>query len=90
MAAMSKAEIIEALVAAGNLRSKATLYADAYLEYTTATENIDQYGMVVNHPRTGNPIENPYLDLRDKALKKLLGFKGIKAECLWSGPLAIK
>jgi hypothetical protein len=48
-----------------------------------ASANITQYGIVVQHPRTGNPIENPYLVIRDRAAKKLLAMRKIKADFLW-------
>ena len=35
------------------------------------------------HPRTANPIENPYLKIRDRALAKLRSLRGIRAEWLW-------
>jgi phage terminase small subunit len=46
-------------------------YADAYLEYQEATKNIEKNGLIVQHPRTSNPIENPYMAVRGRALKKL-------------------
>jgi hypothetical protein len=36
------------------------------------------------HPRTANPIENPFLKVRDSALRALQNMRGIKgAEALW-------
>ncbi len=58
-------------------------YADAYMEYQEATENITRNGTIVAHPRTANPIENPYLKIRDRAAAKLAGMKYIKADFLW-------
>lgn len=58
-------------------------YADAYLEYQEATENIEKNGLIVQHPRTSNPIENPYMAVRDRALKKLQLFRNVKTEGLW-------
>jgi phage terminase small subunit len=43
------------------------IYADAYADYQEAQANIDQHGAIVFHPRTGAPIENPYLSVRAKA-----------------------
>lgn len=83
METLTKEGIVSILVQAGNKRSRSILYADIFLEYTKATSNIDEYGLIVNHPRTGNPIENPYLSLRDKAFRKLCDLKDIKAEELW-------
>lgn len=43
------------------------IYVDALAEYREAQANIDQHGSIVMHPRTGAPIENPYLTIRNKA-----------------------
>lgn len=80
---MSKAQIIYRLVAAGTARDMATLYADAFLEYREATWNIEKNGVIVSHPRTSNPIENPYLGIRDRALRKLTSLKVKGADGLW-------
>ncbi len=79
----TKDEVIEALVKQGARRDRAVQYADAYLEYQEASRNIDEHGAIVNHPRTGNPIDNPYLAIRDRALKKLQSMRGINCEGLW-------
>ena len=83
---MTKAEIVAKLTAAGDRRDRAIMYADAFLEYQEATENIAKHGIIVQHPRTSNPIENPYLAIRDRALKKLTTFQGIfsNTSSLWS------
>ena len=52
---MTKAEIINKLVAGGSSRDRATIYADAFLEYREATENIEKNGVIVQHPRDGEP-----------------------------------
>jgi len=71
------------LVERGTRRDRAVFYADAYVEYQEATKNIDENGAIVQHPRTGNPIENPYLVIRDRALRKLLSIRGVNTEELW-------
>ena len=76
-------EVIEVLVKQGAKRDRAAIYADCYLEYQTATANIAEYGVVVKHPRTGNPIENPYLGIRDRAEKKLSRMQNINTTGLW-------
>lgn len=83
MTSDSKEDIVKQLVANGAPTDQATLYADAFVEYREASENIQQYGIVVQHPRTGNPIENPYLQIRDRAAKKLLSMRKLKADFLW-------
>lgn len=75
--------IIAGLVERGARRSLAALYADAYLEYTEASKNIAEQGAMVLHPRTANPIENPYLQIRDRALGKLRKMQALKADFLW-------
>lgn len=43
------------------------MYAHAFVDYETAQANIAEHGAIVFHPRTGEPIENPYLKIRDRA-----------------------
>ena len=71
------------LSSAASRRHRATLYADAFLEYREATQNIEEHGIIVQHPRTANPIENPYLVIRDRAAKKLDAMRRVKADWLW-------
>ena len=73
MGEVDKTAIVEHLLANGTPRSLAVPYADALAEYREATQNIDQHGVIVLHPRTSTPIENPYLVICDRALKKLQG-----------------
>lgn len=80
---MSREAIVEALMRRGAGKAKATMYADAYLEYREASENIARNGSIVLHPRTANPVENPYLKIRTGALKTLQSFRGIDADFLW-------
>ena len=37
------------------------LYADALRIYVEASRNVRDNGAICAHPRTGTPIENPYL-----------------------------
>jgi phage terminase small subunit len=83
MGQMTKAEIIAALMDKEVPKARATLYADAFLEYREATENIEKNGVIVTHPRNGNPIENPYLAIRDRAARKLEALKRVPADFLW-------
>ena len=83
MATLTKKEIIAKLTKAGAPKDRATLYADAFIEYQQASENIDENGLIVLHPRTGNPIENPYLAIRRAAGKTLASFRHIRADSLW-------
>jgi phage terminase small subunit len=83
MAEMNRAEIIAALVENGNRKDKAVFYTDAYLTHQEASENVQRNGAIVNHPRTGNPIINPYLQIRDTAAKTLGALKLKGADFLW-------
>jgi phage terminase small subunit len=83
MGEMTRDEIVAALVDKGATKDRATIYADAFLEYREATQNIHQHGVIVQHPRTANPIENPYMTIRDRAAAKLAAMRKIKADFLW-------
>jgi len=82
-ATIDRAGIIAGLEAKGTRRDLASMYADAYLEYREASKNIHDQGAMVLHPRTSNPIENPYLKIRDRALAKLRTMRAVKADWLW-------
>jgi phage terminase small subunit len=47
-------------------------YVDALATYREAQANIATNGAIVFHPRTGAPIENPYLAVRDRATRVLV------------------
>lgn len=62
----------------------ANLYADAWAEFVDATENVARVGSVCKHPRTGAPMENPYLRVRDRAFERLLKLRRkVNAAGLW-------
>jgi len=58
------------------------IYADSLTDYRAAQANIAEYGTIVNHPRTGAPIPNPYLVIRDKAAAQILRLR-LRADGLW-------
>lgn len=64
----------------------AAMYADCFLEYREATLNLDKHGAIVLEPRTQQPIDNPYLKVRDGALRKfqLRTLKAVRADWLWT------
>ena len=80
-----RAAIVAVLLAAKNKPEKAGLYADSYLEYQEAQENISRNGSVVSDSRTGAAVQNPYLPVRDKAFARLeaLHKAGVRAADLW-------
>jgi len=47
------------------------LYADAFCEYQAAAANIRKHGSIVYHPRTGAPVDNPFVKVRDAARRTL-------------------
>jgi Phage terminase, small subunit len=80
---MTKDQIVAALVERGESKARSVMYADAFVENHEASANIAEHGIIVSHPRTANPIENPYLAIRDRAAKKLDGMRKVKADFLW-------
>jgi P27 family predicted phage terminase small subunit len=51
----------------GNKKNMVQIYCDACDMYNEAQENIKRNGSIVSHPRTGAPMENPYLKVRTQA-----------------------
>ena len=60
------------------------MYVDSFLDYVEAQNNIIQYGNIVNHPRTGAPIVNPYIEIKMAAMKSLRASKIENSTVLWS------
>ena len=86
---MMDRETILAALRSDNPKARADLlaiYADAFIEYHTAQDNISEHGSIVFHPRTGAPIENPYLAVRDRASKKLQSIRLRVPSDLWGAP----
>jgi hypothetical protein len=83
MADINKSEFIQLLVDEGIRIDLANQYADVFKEYIECTQNIDEFGVIITHPRTGNPIDNPYLVIRDRALKKLQAMETVQCDQLW-------
>lgn len=84
---MGKVEDVAALTAQ-NPRAdpaKVVIYADALADYRAAQSNIDEHGAIVFHPRTGAPIPNPYLVVRDQAARRLVSL-GLRSVGLWGSP----
>ncbi|WP_165250181.1 P27 family phage terminase small subunit [Paludisphaera soli] len=71
------------LVARGERVDVAEAYASAFVEYREAAANVNANGSIVQHPRTGNPITNPYIPIRDAALQRALALN-VRADELWS------
>jgi hypothetical protein len=54
------------------------LVADALETYIEAQKNIVANGAVCAHPRTGAPIENPYIKIRVSQIAVLAKFKMVQ------------
>lgn len=61
------------------------IYADYFMSYRTAAANIAEHGDIALHPRTGQPFENPYGAIRDKAAAALRKIQ-LEVGCLWGKP----
>ena len=51
-----------------------TIYRDSLTTYNEASENISRNGSVTAHPKTGAPLVNPCLAVRDSASKTIERF----------------
>ena len=81
---MNRDEIVEKLLQqnpkAGS--DKIAMYADAFLTYKEANDNIQKNGAICAHPKTGAPIDNPYLRVRQQMQSVLAKIK-LKTDGLW-------
>lgn len=84
MGEVTKADVLK-ILARNNPRvgqDKIRMYADAYMDYVEAQTNISTNGAMVAHPKTGAPIENPYLKIRERMAAQLAKFK-LDTRGLW-------
>ena len=51
------------------------IYLDMESSYINAQNNIKEFGEVTSHPRTGEPMANPYLSVREKASKQMIAIQ---------------
>ena len=58
------------------------MYVDCFEDYASAQANIAEHGAIVSHPKTGGPLPNPYVTIRDRAAKTLRGLR-VRAGDLW-------
>lgn len=85
MGQMTREQIL-AMLASDNPRlplATASLYADAFCQYCEATSNITAHGSIVLHPRTGQPIDNPYLKIQASAKRSLERLHVPRTTALW-------
>ena len=84
MEQMTRASIVATLRKQNPRAQEASLfiYADSLLEYREAQANIAKNGAIVAHPKTGAPIANPYVSVRDSAGARMSKLD-LKAVGLW-------
>ena len=80
---MTRQQAVQTLLAGGTRIDIACMYAEAYMEYHEAAANIRQHGVLVQHPKSGAPIQNPYLGIRDRASAKMRSLKVEHVVDLW-------
>lgn len=68
---VDRAAIVAKLITNGTPSDIANLYADQLCEYASAQQNIARHGAVIISPRTGDPIDNPLLKVRDRSMENL-------------------
>lgn len=61
-----------------------SIYADYFASYAKAAANIAENGDVCQHPRTGQPIANPFADVRDRSAAMLRKI-ALNTGTLWNG-----
>lgn len=86
---MTREEILQTLKNENPRGSHAdmTMYADYFFDYQEAQENITKNGTIVAHPRTGSPIENPYVKIKATCVAQLMKIgAALKVNVLWGGP----
>lgn len=91
MGEMTDKEAI-AILESDNPRHDSTairMYAAVFCIYLEAAENVRENGAVVAHPRTSEPMTNPYLAIMERQAKILSRISGerrpglLRTERLW-------
>ena len=80
MEKITRSEIVAKLIANGNDITSSNIFADTYLEYREAMENIKQNGIICADPRSGAPMKNPYAFIRDRASDQLLKMRHLNLD----------
>ena len=89
---MTSKEAVELLMEANppEMLADATMYVDCWQTYQEANANIAANGAIVIHPRTGTPIDNPYVSVRAQALKALRSIKTIRGtNAIWGESVSL-
>lgn len=89
MEALTRETVAARLIKAGTAPDRARMYADAFVEYREAMANIAANGSIVANPRTGAPMDNPFLRVRDRASAQLVKLRGRVQglDALWREPV---
>ncbi len=76
MEQMTRDEVVKLLMQHNteDMTAQVVMYASSFVGYLEAEENISRNGIIVAHPRTGSPIENPYLKIRSEAMREMKRF----------------
>ena len=65
---------------AGELR----MYAEAFVLHRQASINVQESGPINAHPRTGAPIENPYMAVVGTQMKVMMALRRVRnTDRLW-------
>lgn len=84
MAEVTRTEVVEMLMKVNpGRRQVVEMYVANFLTFVEAEDNILRNGNIVAHPRTGAPMENPYLRVRSIAQKNMGDLKLRVPEELW-------
>lgn len=76
---MTRERAIEILIGSNGPEQRhfVEMYAASFCTYLEAEDNIRRNGAVVAHPRTGAPLENPYLKVRSQAMREMRELTGL-------------
>lgn len=88
---MNRSEVMKILVEDNpNARiDEIVMYADSFAAYLEARANIEKNGSIVMHPRTGQPIDNPYNKIKVSAMEQLRKVNRLLVvRRLWDEPAA--
>lgn len=58
------------------------MYIDFYIDYQIASANIREKGTICAHPKTGAPMENPYVKIRSQMTAEMMKL-GLDSTGLW-------
>jgi phage terminase small subunit len=83
---MTKDEVL-AILRRDNPKSRQqdlVLYADIFVQYREAADNVEKNGSVCAHPRTGAPMPNPFAAVQSRCLADLGRIKSrLNTDALW-------